>query len=612
MLRRSAVSSASPSAHLVGRIETTRRTRRDRATTCLFAIFPDDRDRRGSGRWRALRHRRRLAELSRRSAPAPQGDVGRADRRGRAVARRPGARRRGGPTTGGAGRRRRSTSSPHAAQARSCGTAAPARRSRRSSCGSASTTTGSSGRSPSGRSSASRPQHGLAVTGSSTRGRGRRSSSAKVAVHEGRDVPTADAEELARSRAGRRHDAAEATAPPRRPARRRRRRPARATLGERAARGPGRPPRSPRPPGLDARRRLRDGHAGEGRADRRFGEDRGPGTRTPASTSPRPPGTPVQGRVVRPRRRRPASQSGYGNLVCIEHAGGKTTCYAHLSTINAADAASAVESGQVIGTRRLHRQLHRPAPALRGPRERPARRPERLRQRNPQLPRGEGGTGGSYPGADAHASALPPPPAALRRRRRPRRGAPRRRSGGTEWQGEETAAYEPAAAPVEAEALRRPAPRGRGRGGSARRSGSRPGARRRPGAGPGRSRAAGGGRSGRRGARAGRSGRAGRAAPVVEAALRPVAAPAPAPAEAAPAAPPVSEEVAPAAEAPAPVEAAPPPSRSAAERARAGRGRSRRPRRPPAERLRPPLPLPRPSSSRVCGELRSYAEVLHT
>jgi murein DD-endopeptidase MepM/ murein hydrolase activator NlpD len=41
-------------------------------------------------------------------------------------------------------------------------------------------------------------------------------------------------------------------------------------------------------------------------------------------------------------------EGGYGNLVCVEHAGGVATCYAHLSTIETA-AGRSVRVGQVIG-----------------------------------------------------------------------------------------------------------------------------------------------------------------------------------------------------------------------------------------------------------------------
>ena len=43
-----------------------------------------------------------------------------------------------------------------------------------------------------------------------------------------------------------------------------------------------------------------------------------------------------------------ADGSGYGNLVCIQHAGGVSTCYAHLSAINTTKGAY-VHVGDVIG-----------------------------------------------------------------------------------------------------------------------------------------------------------------------------------------------------------------------------------------------------------------------
>jgi murein DD-endopeptidase MepM/ murein hydrolase activator NlpD len=41
-------------------------------------------------------------------------------------------------------------------------------------------------------------------------------------------------------------------------------------------------------------------------------------------------------------------ESGYGNLVCVQHAGAITTCYAHLSRI-AASSKQTVQAGQVVG-----------------------------------------------------------------------------------------------------------------------------------------------------------------------------------------------------------------------------------------------------------------------
>ncbi|HEX8206081.1 MAG TPA: peptidoglycan DD-metalloendopeptidase family protein [Solirubrobacteraceae bacterium] len=129
-----------------------------------------------------------------------------------------------------------------------------------------------------------------------------------------------------------------------------------------------------------------------------FGESR-PGHTHAGIDIAAPAGTPVKaaacGRVVQA-----GPQSGYGNLVCIEHAGGTTTCYAHLSTIGAR-MRQWVDSGQVIGTvgctgnctgPHLHfevRENGRPVD------------PSGYVNGTRTLPRGSGGTGGSYPGADS-------------------------------------------------------------------------------------------------------------------------------------------------------------------------------------------------------------------
>jgi Meckel syndrome type 1 protein len=77
-----------------------------------------------------------------------------------------------------------------------------------------------------------------------------------------------------------------------------------------------------------------------------FGEDRG-SHRHAGIDIAAPSGTAVRaascGKVTTA-----GAEGAYGNLVCIEHAGGTTTCYAHLSTI-AARVGEQVEAGEVIG-----------------------------------------------------------------------------------------------------------------------------------------------------------------------------------------------------------------------------------------------------------------------
>ena len=59
-------------------------------------------------------------------------------------------------------------------------------------------------------------------------------------------------------------------------------------------------------------------------------------------------GTPVKAASCGTVTTAGADNGGYGNLVCIEHEGGKTSCYAHLSTVNARQGQN-VKAGQVIG-----------------------------------------------------------------------------------------------------------------------------------------------------------------------------------------------------------------------------------------------------------------------
>ena len=65
---------------------------------------------------------------------------------------------------------------------------------------------------------------------------------------------------------------------------------------------------------------------------------------------------------------------GYGNLTVIDHGGGLATAYGHQSRI-AVSVGQSVAQGEIIGVRRLDRPLDRPAPPLRGARQRAGRRP---------------------------------------------------------------------------------------------------------------------------------------------------------------------------------------------------------------------------------------------
>ncbi len=68
---------------------------------------------------------------------------------------------------------------------------------------------------------------------------------------------------------------------------------------------------------------------------------------------------------------------GYGNLVVIDHGGGVATAYGHQSSI-AAGSGAFRRAGPGDRLRRLDRQLDRPAPPLRGARQRRAAGPARL------------------------------------------------------------------------------------------------------------------------------------------------------------------------------------------------------------------------------------------
>jgi murein DD-endopeptidase MepM/ murein hydrolase activator NlpD len=84
----------------------------------------------------------------------------------------------------------------------------------------------------------------------------------------------------------------------------------------------------------------------QGTVTGRFGEGRGDHTHAGVDIAA-PSGTPIQaiqcGTVVQS-----GSESGYGLMVCVRHAGGLTTCYAHMSRTQAS-VDQQVRAGQVIG-----------------------------------------------------------------------------------------------------------------------------------------------------------------------------------------------------------------------------------------------------------------------
>ena len=120
------------------------------------------------------------------------------------------------------------------------------------------------------------------------------------------------------------------------------------------------------------------GHFGDGRAGHAHaGEDLATASGTPIHAAQC--GTVVQS----------GSEQGYGLMVCVRHAGGVTTCYAHMSRT------AATVSQQVAGRaghrlRRLHGHVHRPARALRGPPRRDGRRPRAVPRRHPDDRRHDG------------------------------------------------------------------------------------------------------------------------------------------------------------------------------------------------------------------------------
>jgi Meckel syndrome type 1 protein len=79
-----------------------------------------------------------------------------------------------------------------------------------------------------------------------------------------------------------------------------------------------------------------------------YGEDRGSHAHAGQDIAA-PSGTPVRAASCGTVTTAGADSGGYGNMVCIEHEGGKTSCYAHLSSI-ATEKGGQVKAGQVIGT----------------------------------------------------------------------------------------------------------------------------------------------------------------------------------------------------------------------------------------------------------------------
>ncbi len=248
-------------------------------------------------------------------------------------------------------------------------------------------------------------------------------------------------------------------------------------------------------------------------------------------------------------------ESGYGQMICVRHAGETTTCYAHLSERDVA-VNEYVKAGQKIGEvgctgsctgPHVHFEVRQngaaedPSPYLQGSRTVSGASAEAT---TAPMPEGEGGTGGATPAQQAEVFGG---------------------TGGAQAPAATTEATATTAVPVDEVAPAAPpaeaAPTGAGRRGSAGRGRARTGRR----GTRARRRSARSG-TGRRGARARRrapvaggtcagTGRRGtRPAPVAEApAPAPVAeAPAPAPVAEAPAAEVAVEAAAPAAEAPAP------------------------------------------------------------
>ena len=244
------------------------------------------------------------------------------------------------------------------------------------------------------------------------------------------------------------------------------------------------------------------------------------------------------------------TESGYGMMVCIRHAGETTTCYAHLSERDVA-VNEQVQAGQKIGEvgctgsctgPHVHFEVRQngtatnPAPYLSGSKTVSG---QSTTANQAPLPEGQGGTGDATPAEQAAVFGVtggaeaPPAQATM----------------GTEAAAQPASATAPAAA--------QPAPAGRAPRPHRRRARTGPGAR------------CGGTGSGRRGAGARRRGTGARrrgTGPVAEAPAPVAEAPAPvaeAPAPVAEAPAPVAEAPAPVAEAPAPVAEAPAPAAEA-------------------------------------------------
>ena len=145
-----------------------------------------------------------------------------------------------------------------------------------------------------------------------------------------------------------------------------------------------------------------------------YGEDRGDHAHAGVDIAA-PTGTAVRAADCGTVSQSGNDESGYGTMVCIKHAGGVTTCYAHLSrtdvTVN-----QEVKAGQLIGRVgctgsctgphthfevRRNGQAEDPAPYLRG--DKTLSGATTSNADRVSLSYGEGGTGGSTPEAQAAA-----------------------------------------------------------------------------------------------------------------------------------------------------------------------------------------------------------------
>ena len=95
-------------------------------------------------------------------------------------------------------------------------------------------------------------------------------------------------------------------------------------------------------------RRRPDQRAGRGTTTGTYGEARS-GHSHAGKDIAAPSGTTVRAAQCGTVTQAGAVSGGYGNLVCIQHAGGVTTCYAHLNSV-ATSKGSFVHVGDVIGT----------------------------------------------------------------------------------------------------------------------------------------------------------------------------------------------------------------------------------------------------------------------